>query len=150
MSSELCHWNRSHYIATLISHSNIHTQNCTHTARASVCVWRCTTRAIHVSECKRRFWFSASPVCACICVFSSSCVVTHETFFSVLLFTCLKFNLDFTWQRANVFVFFLFLFILVLTHSVNRVCVACFFLFFTPVISIPNEYWFLVAVYVKT
>lgn len=34
--------------------------------------------------------------------------LAHETFFSVHLFTCLKFNLDFTWRRANVLILLLF------------------------------------------
>ena len=84
----------------------------------------------------------------CVCFFSSSCVVTYETFFSVLLFTCLKFNLDFTWQRASVFVFFSSSSSSSFWFSLSCCMVVCV-CFFASVISIPNEYWFSVAVCVQ-
>lgn len=45
--------------------------------------------------------FSISMCLIVFVYFSSSCIVIHETFFGVRLFTYLKFNLDFTWRRAN-------------------------------------------------
>lgn len=77
-----------------------------------------------------------SVLCVFVYISASLISLTHETFFSVHLFTCLKFNLDFTWRRANVLILcccccycFLshFIISILLSGSFNELWRMCYF-----------------------
>lgn len=103
---------------------------------------------MNISKLKLHFAFIHLCYCVvCICIWKKK---IFSTFFDVLSFTCFKFNLDFTWQCANIFdvftfVFFSFVF-LTLYIYLCRVFVSLFILYknihIIYMYNISNEYWF--------